>query len=446
MSGQTRQTLDLGKELLDAVWDGDVKEVDSLVSQGADLNFMGIVMIEFPIAPLSLACMRGNLTITRLLVNAKADLNLSGHNGKTPLHYTCEGDERRELSRSSLLEILKLLIGKGANLEAQDNMGCTPLFSACEMDDVDMVKVLVQAGSNVNIQTVNGDSPMKVACRNAKFWTYWHGKEMGNTSSHINPNNFPPIQITKLLLQADADISEATLLPTVVQFGDSKLVKELIDLGMDINMLDDNMCTPLGSACSSASVKLEVVKLLLDHGADIDRGGGWKKQKPIIFAYVHNSVDKICLLLSYGASITDKEMTGLVSLSMSKSILENPEVVSPWSKELMSWQLLLAAGFHPLTSDSDLSNKLHQLSMCSSYEKINPWIWDLLTPVHSLKDACRICIRKHLTLPIDRNIDVLPIPTFLKHFLHFQEFFECDSKSPSKSPVSPDQHKNIGST
>nr|XP_022321232.1 uncharacterized protein LOC111123277 [Crassostrea virginica] len=431
---------DLGGELLEAIWCNNPSEVTKLIEEGADVNKIGIVSEDEPISPLSLACKMGHVDIVNILIQRKVDLNMSGHDGKTALHYTCEGDERRDEKKEDLMEILRLLIKNGANMEAMNNMGCTPLFSACEVDDVDMVKILVQSCCRVNVQSVNGDSPMKVACRNAKFWTYWHSREMSMNSAQSNPNYFPPVQITKILLHASADITEATLLPTAVQFGDLTLVKELIELGMDINMLDDNMCTPLGSACSCVNVKTEVVKLLLDHGADVNRGGGWKKQKPIIFAYVHNSVNKIKLLLSFGATLTRDEMTNLVSLSFSKSVLENPEVITPWSKELMSWNLLLGAGFTPQDNDPVLANKIDQLRLCSSFDKINPWIWDMIFPMRSLKGMCRIAIRNSLNNVVkDVAVELLPLPTEIKRYLQFSEFSLPEKTSTdsygSRSPV-----------
>jgi hypothetical protein len=185
------------------------------------------------------------------------------------------------------------------------------------------------------------------------------------------------------------------------------------------------------------------VKLLLDCGADINRGGGWRKQKPIIFAYVHNSVDKIKLLLSYGATLTREEMTNLVSLSFSKSILENPEVITPWSKELMSWNLLLAAGFIPLDNDPVLANKIDQLRLCSSFDKISPWIWDMIFPISSLKGLCRIEIRNSLRTSVkDAAIEQLPLPAEIKKFLQFNEFHLPEKASSSesygsRSPVKP---------
>ncbi|XP_033743823.1 putative ankyrin repeat protein RF_0381 [Pecten maximus] len=382
------------------------------------------------LTPLSLACKQGNVEMVKMLVQEGSDIGAPGNDGKTALHYTCEGGDRiidgnDDEKTDDFLEILQFLLDSGANVDWKDNMGRTPLFTACEADDLAMVSLLVRHNCDVNIQTVDGDCPIRVTCRNAKFWTHRPGS---SNLGQSHPSYFPPIQITKVLLQANADISKATLLPTAVQYKDAELIRELLELGMDINMLDDNQCTPLGAACSSVNVPCNIVKLLLEHGADVNKGGGWRKQKPLIFAYVHNSVEKIRLLLSYGASLTPDEMTELVSLSFSKSILENPEVIGPYSKELMSWRLLLAAGFQPSSQSAQLTYKMQQLNICSSYDKISPWIQSMLYPLYSLKEICRISIRNNIPASIDDNIREMTLPKSLKDFLLFTEFANTETQ------------------
>lgn len=402
--------------LLRAIDDNSVSDLAAILETGVDVNRPVFCDSRGEtVLPISSACAKGSVDIVKHLLHIGVDINIPGTDGKLPIHFTCDPEERDERKSRECVQALKLLILRGADVNVVDNMGRTPLFLACESDDVEAVKVLIDADCDVNLQTVCGDSPMKLSCRNAKYWSYWHGRR-------VNTSNFPPVQITKLLLQANADLSEATLLPTAVHMGDTSLVKELIDLGMDINMLDDNMCTPLGTACSNMHVQPSLVKLLLDHGADVNKGGGWKKQKPLIFAYVHNSVEKIKLLLSYGAQLTPVEMTDLVSITISKTILENPEVIGPTSKELLSWKLLMAHGFCPMVKDTELNYKLQQLNMCSSYDKISPWIRSLLFPLRSLKASCRIAIRRALAISIDEHIALLPLPRSLQTFLKLTEF------------------------
>lgn len=199
---------------------------------------------------------------------------------------------------------------------------------------------------------------MKVVCRNVKFWTYWYSREMFVNSVQSDLNYFLLVQIIKILFYVSVDIIEVIFFLIVVQFGDLIFVKELIDFGMDINMLDDNMCIFLGLVCFCVNVKIEVVKLFLDYGVDVNRGGGWKKQKLIIFVYVYNLVNKIKFLLLFGVTLIREEMINLVFFFFLKFILENLEVIILWSKEFMFWNLLLDVGFILIDNDFVFVNKI----------------------------------------------------------------------------------------
>lgn len=410
------------EELIGHIRGGNLERVTELLHEGHDVNR---VLEEERLSPLGVACQYGRLEMARLLLEHGADINVPGPEGQTALHLVCGAEERF----SDMVELGGLLISRGATIDAADNMGKTPVLRACESEDHKLVRLLCGAGCNVNIHDYNGDSPIKVACKTAELWFFWHCRpetasaatSKTDAGGKLEPGNFPPIIIAKQLLEAGADPQEATLLPAAVNFGAVEVVQEFLQLGMDVNMLDDNQRTPLGCACTAASVPPSVVRLLLEHGADVNKGGGWRKHKPLIFAYVHNSVDKIRLLLSYGAKITEEEMSELVSLSLSKSILENPEVIGPTSKELLSWRLLLKTGSKPVVQGT-LATKVHQLSMCSSYDQISPWIQTLLNPVLSLRDMCRIVVRSHLPTSIDSHVEQLPLPLSLKEFCMFREF------------------------
>lgn len=395
------------------------ERVLELLRHGQDVNR---VEEDTHMSPLCTACQCSNLEAVKILLEHGADVGVPGPDGKTALHLVCASENRSP----ELLELADLLIKYGASVDALDNMGTTPVQLACDAEDHKMVQLLCNNGCNVNLHNYCGESPIKVACKTAELWFFWQSRPDSattgnNAARHMEPGNFPPIKIAKQLLEAGADAQEATLLPAAVQFGAVEVVKEFLTLGMDVNMLDDNQRTPLGCACTSDKVPLSVVQLLLEHGADVNKGGGWRKHKPLIFAYVHNSVDKIRLLLSYGAKITEEEMSELVSLSLSKSILENPEVIAPNSKELLSWRLLLKTGARPVVQGT-LATKVHQLSMCSSYGQISPWIQTLLNPLLSLRDICRITVRSSLPISTDSHIGQLPLPRGLKDFLMFKEF------------------------
>lgn len=363
--------------------------------------------IDMGHTPLCIACASLNAELVEeLLEDSELDLNITTMDGKTPLHMVCIPKEDAQS-----FKIINLLIQKGYDINARDKKNKTPLFLACNSENAELVKILLKSGSLVNTSTISGDTPLKRACKNAEYLT--------------SPSLFPVLNIANQLLCAGAR-DEATCLPVAVQFGTYKEVEELLNSGMNVNMLDDSGRSALGTACSVQTVDVNVVKLLLKHGADVNKGGAWVKQKPLIFAYAHNSFAKIKVLLSYGAYITSEEMTGLVSISLSKSILENPEVVNLCSEELLSWRLLLAAGFTPTVqglfgNSNDLANKINQVQMCSSYHYISPWIKSLIFPVRDLKEWCRISIHRCLRPCIEDSINQLEIPVELRSFLSFKD-------------------------
>ncbi|CAI9720846.1 ankyrin repeat domain-containing protein 50-like [Octopus vulgaris] len=364
--------------------------------------------IDIGECPLCISCAMLNTDdVQEILQDENAENNQSTLDGKTPLHLVCIPKEN-----SKSFTIIKLLLEKGFDVNARDDKDRTPIYFACMNLNTQLVKILIAAGSLVNTTISSGLTPLKLVCKAAE-----------NT---LNLNIVPALNIANLLLRAGAQ-KDDTCLPVAIQYGQYSHVKELLDSGMDVNMLDESGRSPLGTACSIHTVSADVVKLLLSYGANVNIGGAWTKQKPLIFAYAHNSFSKIKILLSYGAYITSEEMTALVSMSVSKSILENPEIVTFHSKELLSCRILLAAGFTPIVHgvlgiSHDLTTKINQVQMCSSYQHVAPWFKLLIYPQRSLMDWCRISIRRNLRNCVDDSIEELEIPLELKHFLSLKEF------------------------
>ncbi|CAG5115460.1 unnamed protein product [Candidula unifasciata] len=378
---------------------------------------------------LSLACRIGNVRLVTTLLEQGADVNVAEEDGMSPLHILCNS-EKHSFVR---IKIAKLLLRHKIDINMQDFYGRTALLLACHKNQIGLVDLLIHAGCDVNIPDKNGDTPFIVACRMASDgWYFWitdcliedddndDDEKEENCSNSVQDDKFPPVVICKALLRAGANPKEATLLPPAVLFSTMETVKEFLDLGMDVNLMDENRRSPLGCACSASHIPHSMVKLLLERGADVNEDGGGRKSKPIILAYVYNSVDKIRLLLSYGASISCEEMSDLVSISLSKWFLENPEIIHEESRELLSWKLLLKAGFRPKLPH--LGVKLKRVSLCSSYSKVSPWIHNLMSPMLSLSDICRITIRSQLRPCVDDNVESLPLPNGLKGFLKFNEF------------------------
>jgi ankyrin repeat protein len=96
-----------------------------------------------------------NLNLVSDLIVLGADVNVQGDGGWTPLHLAV---------REGSVEIARMLIGAGADLNLQDTWGSkTPLHWAPLWGRVEIARMLIDAGANVNLQDTDGWAPLHVA-------------------------------------------------------------------------------------------------------------------------------------------------------------------------------------------------------------------------------------------------------------------------------------------
>ena len=91
--------------------------------------------------PLIIACMKGNLIVAKLLIDAGADVNKALLNGNTPLHFAAWSGNKF---------VGRDLIGASAQIDAQNENGETPLILAAREGNNEFVALLVEHQANVN--------------------------------------------------------------------------------------------------------------------------------------------------------------------------------------------------------------------------------------------------------------------------------------------------------
>lgn len=151
-------------------------------------------------------------------------------------------------------DLFKLLISMGCNpnVEYESLLGqkTTPLITAIENIDIELVRLLLNNGADVNLNVDSNKSPLHAALE---------------YSTHYN------FEIVKILIETGADIHRRTQfrqtpLHQAVKIGRLEAVNLLIEKGAEVNAIDDDNSTPLFFTMESGSI--DISERLIKAGAD----------------------------------------------------------------------------------------------------------------------------------------------------------------------------------
>jgi ankyrin repeat protein len=193
----------LDQQMLNAAIEGNLAEVESLVSQGADINYndpwgncamfsaawegntealdlyhrLGAQLELEDNNPLCNAAFNGQAGSVKWMIEKGANPNFSfKKTGENALHYTiCKTSEIDERT-----EIVKLLVDAGTDVNKKTIKGAvtlcfmrdaflkaeTPLHRAAAYGNEHIIRLLLDAGANPSEKDANGDSPIS--------WGSWH--------------------------------------------------------------------------------------------------------------------------------------------------------------------------------------------------------------------------------------------------------------------------------
>ncbi|CAK1594787.1 unnamed protein product [Parnassius mnemosyne] len=164
-------------------------------------------------APLFVACKRGNVEIAEYLVHVcAAELEQRGvyevpddRSVHTVTPLWCAAVAGR-------LEVLRVLADAGADLNAGSDSGSTPVRSACFMTHFDVVKFLVERGADIHKPNHNGGTCLINSVQSVRLCTFLleHGAEVDARDMQLKTALHYAIQehrleSARLLLQHGAD-------------------------------------------------------------------------------------------------------------------------------------------------------------------------------------------------------------------------------------------------
>lgn len=137
-------------KLVHAIFDGDIKKAQTLLDNGADVNFD----FDDDYTPLLIASQEGHKAIVAKLLDNNAKVDHQNKIGATALIIASDNGHH---------EVVKALLAKGAYVNHQNKAGGTALMAASFSGHEKVLKVLLKKGSNVDLQTNGGQTALSLA-------------------------------------------------------------------------------------------------------------------------------------------------------------------------------------------------------------------------------------------------------------------------------------------
>jgi ankyrin repeat protein len=277
-------------------------------------------------------------------------LNERGPEGSTPFMYAVLYSDASTLER---------LLKQGANPNKHNDANATALMWAAT--DLEKTRVLLDHGAQVNVSSDDFRTPLTVAATrqgNAPVI-----KLLLDRGANPNPNPKPEMgspliqagtagdhEVMQLLIAHGADVkgsAEPLLVSAITNrcgrcldivvaknpdsaaftgalletaaLADVNTVRLLLDHGADVNAFDPFGRSPLMYAAVSDLLALDVVKLLIDRGADVNakdrhRLSGDTDQTVLDIAKLHGNTPIVDLLVKAGANSTPQVAPALKSI------------------------------------------------------------------------------------------------------------------------------------
>ncbi|AEA45673.1 ankyrin repeat domain-containing protein [Fluviicola taffensis] len=157
------------------------------------------------------------------------------------LHVACQNQDT-ELVKKILFEIKPTELNKKIAQE-------TPLQIVCKNGNLEITKLLIEAGADKEIKNAGRQSPLSIAVSNKNLEIVKYLLEVGADIHSKGPNNLQPIHFA-------------------CSKGDKDIIELLLSKGIDINIVDSLKSSLLDFTTNLEGGNLEATKTLVENGID----------------------------------------------------------------------------------------------------------------------------------------------------------------------------------
>jgi ankyrin repeat protein len=183
------------------------------------------------------------------------------------------------------VEEVRRFLWQGVNVNSLD--GISPLHLACRNNHVDVIILLVDSKANIDANGHNDITPLHVACQREHREAT---KILLSNGANVNSKDFAgstplhfvvihnDLEIVKLLIARNADVNATDNHKRTPLHGakSSQVARVLLENGANVNATDNHKRTPLHGAKSS-----QVARVLLENGANVQAREGSVQNTPL---------------------------------------------------------------------------------------------------------------------------------------------------------------------
>ncbi len=333
-------------------YNSNVVLVKFLLDKGSNVN----AKTSYGTTALHIAVYNNQAKVVQLLINAKADLNVSDKYKNTPVDY------------AKTKEIQQLLVNAGAKLNLNKE-----LFKAINSNDLKQVQELIKKGAKADATT-----DLHSFFGSTTNWSTLHASA-----------SIKSFAITQFLISKGADVNKrnsAGFTPIYFAIGtdNKQIVKLLIKHGAKVDVQSDYGVSPLHVSAYNGNV--EMAKFLLKNGArlDVKMNNDWY---PIHYAWLRNKPNMVIFFINQGVShevklygntllhwAAQNGYTDLIQLLLKKGInvnATNLQGATPidLAKNLLIKELLLKSG-----AKININYELYKLISTNNFKKISEYL------------------------------------------------------------------------
>jgi ankyrin repeat protein len=222
-------------------------------------------------------------------------------------------------------------------------------FRAIQANDGVSVKGFLQGGINPNAKNLNGETALTYSIQKAETplikllvesADFNLRDDLGNSPIHLALKKNK--DIFDLLLEKNADVNipgrmdskmtDQTVLYLAIARSDEAIVKRLIDRGANPNIADGAGSLPLVEAVVDSDANANIVKMLLENGAEVNKTETENGAPALIFAAQNKEISSnlrktiVEMLIEKGADKKIKEKGGKTALDWAKE-KNNSEII-----------------------------------------------------------------------------------------------------------------------